>query len=400
MQAQKFRIHLKPHKYQEDFLKKGKKYYSFISGIGAGKTVAGLMRVMRNAFEWNVGEVGYIVSPTYPMLRNVIIPEMDKWGIFDIPGVEYHRSEHRLDLPNGSKIIMESADNDRKIERLRGPSIAWFWLDEAATMPEMVWKIMIGRLRTGNYRNGFVTTTPKGFNWVHERFWKSEDAETIYGVPSQMNPYLPKDYFEAISEYKGQFYEQEVLGKFVKFEGLVYPWFDPKTHVIAELPANFERIVYGVDWGFRGPGCILALGEREGKVYVLQEFYQRGCTVADMLASARDMQQRWGVGIFFCDPSEPSNIEEFRRGGINAQKADNSILPGIQKVTSLKDNLLVSERCQNLINEFQMYRYDENDKETPLKINDHAADAMRYACMGMGKGAEYKIIGELGDYDF
>ena len=393
-------VELHPYQEQRPFLDDEKRYYGFVSGIGAGKTFTGLCRTSRNIFEWNPGEPGMIIAPTVPSLRNVIIPEVRKWGLFDIPGANWRRSEKTLELPNGSTIIFESADNDRKIERLRGPSLAWFWMDEAAVIAYSAWKIMIGRLRAGEYQNAFVTTTPKGFNWVYDRFGPDqEDAEfadvgqgrllttentaTILQVPSTANPHNPEAYEEITDEYEGRFYEQEVLGKFVQFEGRVYPWFDRATHVVDDVPENIGRVFYAVDWGFRGPAAMLAIAEtRTGEIVVLEEFYESRMTVNELVRIAEDMQQRWMPGPFYCDSAEPASIEEFQRAGLDAQPAVKDVTPGIQKVTSLQGELFVHASCQNLINEFGMYRYQDGDEnEDPVKMNDHALDALRYGLM-------------------
>jgi len=116
-----------------------------------------------NAEYWNPGYPGMIISPTVPNLKNAILPEMRKWGILD--DWEFKgkgADEPGLHSPNGTRIILESADNDRKIGRLRGPSVAWVWMDEPAEIAPRAFEVAIGRVRTGNYQNIFVTGTPKG----------------------------------------------------------------------------------------------------------------------------------------------------------------------------------------------------------------------------------------------
>jgi len=262
-----------------------------------------------------------------------------------------------------------------------------------------VWDILIGRLRQPGYEyRAWITGTPKGFNWVYEIFVEDPipDSFILYNIPTRSNIFLSRDYIQSLEQqYMGQFALQELEGKFVKFEGLVYPGFEIGKHVTDSVPSKFDRILYGVDWGFRNPACILAMGLKDDVVYVLQEFYSPKTTDDELIEIAKQMQHKWGVGTFHCDPSEPASIEKFRRGGLDAVKANNEITPGIKAVTALieSDRLLVHRSCQNLINEFQMYRYDDNDKETPLKINDHAMDALRYAVMALHSARGYISVG-------
>jgi len=370
------------------------RFHNFTSGIGAGKTVSGIIRMLANVQAWNPGETGMIVAPNTIALKNVILPELSKWGILD--SWEYRgpqSAEPGLHAPNGTRVLLESANNDRKIERLRGPTLAWFWMDEAAIIPEKAWDILVGRLRTGDYRNAWITTTPRGFNWVYEKFHPESDSQldsvnNVLGVPSYANPHLPIDYRrDILGDYEGHFRQQEVEGAFVQPEGLVHDWFERETHVVQTdaVPESFDRYIYGVDWGFYPhPAAILAIGVRDGAYWVLEEYYERRNTVDDLAnvlvgtEHTDGMIDRYGNGPVYCDPSEPANIQTFKREGLSAKKADNSVTPGIQRVTSVQDELRVVETCQNLINEFNQYRYDDSGDE-PVKESDHAQDGLRYA---------------------
>jgi len=370
------------HPAQRQFVESGARYVAFISGIGAGKTVGGIGRLLRNISGWNPGHTGYVLAPTVPSLRNVIIPELEKWGVLN--RAEYNRTEKKLTFPNGSTVIFESADNDRKIERLRGPSIGWFWMDEAATIDSRAWDIMTGRLREGDHLNAFVTTTPKGENWVYHKFVDPEDhldsADVVRGVSTHENPHLPDDYTdEIVEEYEGRFYEQEVRGEFVGFEGLVYPWFDD-VNLVNEPPDDYDEVVYGVDWGHNNPAVALAI-VRAGETWtVADEWYERRCTVNDHSRAVESLVDEYGNGPIYCDPSEPANIEQFRRDGLPAKPAENDVTPGIQHVASLADDLRVARGCQNVRNEFNQYQYkDDGESDDPLKQHDHAMDGVRYA---------------------
>lgn len=394
-------MNLEPYDEQTPFLGRKRRYYGFISGIGAGKTFVGGLRALLNAQEWNPGELGAIIAPTGTNIRDVIVPELRQMGLFDVDGVEYRgksAEEPGIHFTNGSRIILEGADNRRKIERLRGLNLAWFWMDEAAIIPEAAWDILTGRLRQGEYRNGFVTTTPKGANWVHDRFVDAVDGEhiahgdaTVYAdaetlslleVPTHANPHNPEDYRQSVeSEYDGAFYRQEVLGEFTKFDGLVYPWFREDDHVVADAPAGpYDRVIYGVDWGFSNPSVALAIGIKGDQYVVLDEFAEPRITDDDLADVVAGMYDEYGPGTVFCDPAEPGSIETFKRAGLDATGAENPITPGIKYVTSMQDQLLVHDSCQTLINEFGMYQYRDDDaRDEPIDANNHALDALRYA---------------------
>lgn len=223
-----------PFREQEEFLRGDKRYLGYISGVGAGKTYAGIIRTFLNMEKWNVGEMGAIVAPTRQMVVNVIIPEMRDLGLLD--KWEYKSSysdEPGLHSPNGSRALILSADNDRTIERLRGLNLAWGWIDEEAVVDPRARDILMQRLRTGSYRNLYITTTPKGKNHTYDFFvgdvqadkqrlgnatiYETADRVAIVGVPTGANPHTPEDYKDAMeADLPEEIRAQEVEGEFIE----------------------------------------------------------------------------------------------------------------------------------------------------------------------------------------
>jgi len=90
------------------------------------------------------GSIGVVAAPTYRMLYDATLMTFHEvCGKFIAPN-GFSKSEMRVRLIDDKVILFRSADDP---ERLRGPNLGWFWLDEAALMPELAWEIMIGRLR-------------------------------------------------------------------------------------------------------------------------------------------------------------------------------------------------------------------------------------------------------------
>ena len=391
-------IRWKPTEPQAQIIYSSAKFRIFLGGIGSGKTVMGCMNMVIQAVK--PGSLGVVVAPTYSMLRDVIWREMWQW-IPQESVVKFEATKHELVFVNGSVVLFRSADNPRQIERLRGLSIAWFWIDECTLMPKLVWDILVGRLRQPNMKySGMLTGTPK-INWVYDTFinpetcLKGSEYFVLKEIPTVSNIYLPPEYIKSLKQqYSGQFYEQEILGKFVSFEGLIYAL---KSSSIISIPNyKFNKILYGVDFGFKNPSAVVVLGEHEKKYYIIDEFYQRQITDDELIDVIKQKQDVWGTGRVYCDPSAPASIEKMRREGIQAEKANNDVLGGIRQVRTLLDSgkLLISSHCQNLINEFRSYVWDNNEKkEQPVKLNDHACDALRYVSLELQRPPAFKILG-------
>jgi len=214
--------------------------------------------------EWNPGEMGAIIAPTRTMVVDVIVNEMRNLNLFE-KGFEYasaHTEEPGIHGPNGSRALILSADNKRTVERLKGLNLAWWWVDEEAEVPPRAREILMQRLRTGEYRNGFITTTPKGKNHTYEFFVGGKDTDeyeygsgfvyesdvslAITGVPTWANPHTPDDYHEDMEDLPEEIRAQEVEGRFVEVSGGVYTrdmfhWID------ADRVSNNVEPMIGVD---------------------------------------------------------------------------------------------------------------------------------------------------------
>jgi len=340
--------------------------------------------------------MGAIVAPTTTMIKDVIIPLMREWGLLDRWTYKStHTEEPGLHTPEGGRILILSADNQRTIERLAGLNLAYWWIDEGARVPARAIEILEQRLRVGEYRNGYVTTTPMGYDHIYDFFidetagdtreYKSAklhdtgDRLSILNVPTFANPHTPDDFKDEMEAKDGQVFDREVMGEFTDFEGLVYKWFDRENRVGTDaLPETWDRTIYGVDWGGSAPTAIVALRQSGDEWYVVDEFYERR-VVNDTIASELErMESRYGRGPVYCDSAEPRAIEALSREGFDARESEKAVETGIRYVDSLRDRLYVVEDCQHVIDEFNTYRYKDGSDDV-LKEHDHALDALRYA---------------------
>jgi PBSX family phage terminase large subunit len=395
-----------PHEKQFDFITSTAKFRAFVGGVGSGKTLIGCTESLKFCVK-NPGCLFVIASPTYPMLRDAT-----QRTFFDIcpPHLikSFNKSHNEVMLINGSEILFRSCEDP---ERLRGPNLAGFYGDEAALWPHMAWKILIGRLRQPGFEHkAWITSTPKGFTWIYDEFVKKQrgDYELVY-CSSKDNPYLPEDFIRALEEsYSGNFARQEIYGEFVAHEGVVYNQFQRLVHVQKCQQKEIKSVIYGVDWGYTNPSVILAIGlDSDNRAYVMEEFYQKRIAIEDLVGIAKQMQARYGEGAFYADPSEPQFIAAFNNAGLSCIAANNEIMPGINNVGKLlevKDDkrasLYIDPSCVNTIMELENYSYPESrenrpELDKPLKVHDHAMDALRYALISLRQG-EFVVLDKLG----
>ena len=402
------------HTTQDDFVNSTARFSLFVGGLGSGKTTAGAVRAILRARDYH-GSLGFIGAPTYPMLRDATAR-----AFFDLLPRDairdYSKSEGHLRLVNGSEILFRSLDEP---DHARGVNLAWFWLDEAPLAGYYAWQILKGRLRQRGYATaGWATGTPHG----RDGFWRDFEqrprpSHALFRAATYANLHnLPPDYIAELG-YSGAFRQQEVFGLFVAFEGLVYT-FDPSPqgHVRAPDPTKvWSDVVGGVDWGYANPAAALVFAlDGDSRAWQLDEFYQRRASLDDTLIPAiLDLTRRHGVRRWFCGPDEPEHITALaaalarERLPALALKADNAVRPGIQTITgllALRDDgtrgLYIAPRCVHTIAEYATYHYATADSshrdpsEQPVKQNDHALDATRYAlhtALGQARAADAQI---------
>ena len=236
---------------QEKFLASSAQYRAFVGGIGSGKTYAGALAALLEA---NKHTLGLVIAPTYPMLRDASLRTF-----LQIAGRwvrEFNKAEMSCVLGNGAEVLFRSADNP---DRLRGPNASWFWFDEGAVVPDVEpWQVAIGRLREGGkVGRGWVTTTPKGYNWVYDEFGPtvveaSGGAKELFTTRTADNPFLAPEFVQGLqNQYSGAFRKQELEGAFVPLEGTAFRNIRACLGEWEQWP--FEpyagTFVMGVDWG-------------------------------------------------------------------------------------------------------------------------------------------------------
>lgn len=386
---------------QLEFVLSDAYYLAFIAGIGSGKSLSGATRALL-ASQGQVGNqripvpnLGMATAPTYPMLRDASLR-----AFLELAGslvAEYNKSESRAIMTNGSEILFRSTERP---ERLRGPNLSWWWADEASLYAPGTWQIGVGRLRQHGRGHAWVTTTPRGRNWVWQRFAQGKRGYQMVKAATWQNPFLDEDFIRGLmEEYTGDFARQELDGDFVAFEGLVYGEFDRGSHVVSKRPKEWAYAVGGIDHGWTNPGVMLVgLVDYDGRVYIVHEEYERRRRVEDWARVGMQLTEQWGVQTWYADPSEPDFIRQYNEAGMRVVNANNEVNAGIQDVKSMlavrrdgRPRLTLAPEAVWTASEMEQYQWMSNReglRDQVKKANDHAMDALRYLVRGVTQQGE------------
>ena len=430
---------------QQAFLASEARFSFYVGGVGAGKTTAGALRAIAYALD-HPGALGLIGAPTYPMLRDTTqraffallgepgdplpnpspvrgrgasrahadlpspgvsrgrVAEPGEAGRGSALSYSYHKVEGHLRLENGSEILFRSADQP---DRMRGLTLAWFWLDEAPLCGYYAWQVLKGRLRQEGYATqGWATGTPKGRDGFARDFeLHPRPSHALYRAATTANAaHLPQDYIDDLG-LSGALYDQEVLGLFTAFSGLVYAFSADATDGHIHEPEEgkrFARVIGGVDWGSTNPTAAVIFGlDGDDRAWQLDEWYERRAPLdAVVLPALVDLTRTYGVETWYCGPDEPEHIAALQtalaRAGLSSRAlpAEDAVRPGIQTVTRLLGRrgdgtrgLYVAPRCVHTIAEYGMYQYPAQTLSPyPLPDAGRGTEATTLA-FGSGSGS-------------
>jgi hypothetical protein len=382
----------------------------------------------------NPGRMGLIGAPTFPMLRDAT--QRSLFEALDNEGINYrfNPGPNMLTFPHGrrfggAQVIFRSLDH---FERVRGTNLAWFGIDELTYCKPEAWSRLEGRLRDpfARQRIGFGCWTPKGFDWVYEKFIRPDrDHPNAYAAvlasPGE-NTHLPDDFYTDLGKsYDKKFFEQEVLGQYLNvFSGQAYYAYDPAANV---RKLDFDPslpVLWSLDFNVEPMSSVIAqrkpMPAREDDfIHVLDELVIHQSNTAAACEAFRERMEKWAElkrnrgqimdVIVYGDASgngrrtSAENTDYqiiklfFRRFGhlFNVQYKVGSANPAVRdRVNAVNARLCNSKgerrlfhdpRCKELAKDFNqvVYLSDSHGNTVPEldksdKARSHLGDAMGY----------------------
>lgn len=385
--------------------------------IRSGKTISSLIRwltyIAREAPK--SGELFMVGQTLQTLERNLLGPLQDPAVFGELARHVHHTPGASVALILGRRVALVGATDVKAFKRIRGATGAGAYVDELSLLPANFLTELLGRLSLPGAKL-FGTTNPDGpAHWLKTEYIDRAEALGLrhFTFTLDDNPSLDDDYVRAIkAEHQGLWYRRLILGEWVAAEGTVYEQWAPDRHVVTTLPTIDRWLAVGLDYGTTNPLDALLIGRGTEldpdagrpvtRLYVAAEWRhdpkvaKQRLTDAQHSANLREWLQQTpredgsaDVGVrpdFLCvDPSAASFMEQLmadRVHGLTA--ANNDVLDGIRTVSSLlgADRLRVHASCRPLISEMASYSWDDKATEAgqdkPLKVADHAVDALRY----------------------
>lgn len=320
-----------------------------------------------------------VCSVAFPHLRKGAMRDwrkiMEDFKLYD--PAAHMKTEQLYTYPTGSYIEFFSVDNQLKV---RGPGRDILFINEANIINYETFRQLLLRTKKAI----FIDYNPADeFHWIYDKVLTRPDCYFIKSTYRD-NPFLPKEQVYEIESYKEadpNFWQIYGEGERGHSEGVIY------THWQTTGGETDGEVRYGLDFGYNNPTALCRLVQRDMGLYVSEEIYQSHLTNTDLIGMLKQIVKP--SDPIYCDAAEPQRIEEIKRAGFKAIAANKDVKAGIDFIKSRK--LFIHQGSANLLKEIKSYKFKVNKNkiantpEEPLKLNDHAMDAMRYAAISFKK---------------
>lgn len=375
---------LRLSKPQLAFLALKEKFALFRGGLGSGKTHAGAAWVILMVLRYPKAQ-GLITAPTYKQLNDATLPTL--FRLLTQLGIPFNYvggSKAHLKI-NNTIIHCRSVKN---YEDLRGPEYGWCLADEAALYKIEAINVIIGRLRDMHGpRTLRCTTTPRGFNWMHEFFEeKSDSTKATVTAKTGDNRYLPEDYLPTLeAQYDNKFLAQERDGEYINiFAGQVYYAFDRTKHVMEFDESIFRNTTTRVGVDFNVNPITSCGGWIHGnKLVISDEIYKNDSNTYELADMIYD---KWSSHKTTLHPDSTGKGRK-----TSSVRTDHQILKDKGFILQVKTNpevkdryncinglfahnrVIIHPRCKKLIKDLEQFTHGNKDD-----MLSHMSDCLGY----------------------
>ncbi len=327
-------------------------------------------------------------------------------------------SKGRVSFPNGSRILLGGFNNERDIDKYLGIEYDEIVVEEITQISEERITKLRGSLRTSRpeWRVRFyISTNPGGIGhrWVKKTFvdpYRRKRESLFLGglvrfIPGTYrdNKFLDTEYIDYLLSLTGPLGKAWRDGDWDAFEGMAFPQWDERYHVIDPRPIPESWVKWrAIDWGYAKPfACLWMMKDPDTeRIYVYRELYQVELTDRQQARMIVEMTPPMeNIAITYADPSMwarqnrrgevYSTAQEYGEEGVMLSKADNDRLSGKRKVDRLLGRLpdqlpglQIFSTCKNLIETLPALplatRKDQVTEDVDTDAEDHAYDALRY----------------------
>lgn len=376
-------MELKVSKVYKEFLQTQKRYAVLYGGAGSGKSVVAAQKILMRLLGEHphnflvVRKVARTLRESVFALFKKLINDLNLDSEFKI-----NNTNMTIEAFNGNRIIFFGLDNAEKIKSIT--DITSIWVEEATELKEDDFDQLDLRLRgeTKNYKQIIITFNPvSSKHWVKKKFFDFA-TDDVFALKTTYldNPFVGDEYrlvMQRLKDDNPEYYKIYALGEWGEAKGLIYKEYE----TINSMPEFFETEFVGLDFGYNHAYAVVHVRIKEKNLYVDELVYEKGRTNEEIIEYLENYYPFVKDLTIYADSARPDLISDYEKAGFMVEKANKAVFDGINTVKSFK--LFITQRSVNILKEIELYRWredkDGNSIDEPVKLNDDAMDAIRYA---------------------
>jgi phage terminase large subunit len=146
---------------------------------------------------------------------------------------------------------------------------------------------------------------------------------------------------------------------------------------LCDVLPEADETIYGLDFGYNNQTSLVEVAIKDQNIYTKEIIFESYLTNGQLIERLKDKEIH---NIIYADSAEPQRIEEIRKAGFDIKPAEKEVGKGIDTVKTRK--WFITKDSVNILKEAKSYSWrvkDEKVTDEPVKANDHAMDAIRYA---------------------
>jgi PBSX family phage terminase large subunit len=398
--------------------------------VRSSKTIASLIRWIEFVRNSSFGEFLITGKTESTVYRNLVGGTMGLINIMDEGMCEFKRSGD-----GGSRLIMRfvidgdiiektcwvvGANDEGAETKIRGMTVGGWLGDEITLHPEGFVKQALNRLSVEGAKAFWTTNPDSPYHFIKTEYMDKTETRNykVFHFTLFDNPALPSEYLANITNaYSGLWYKRMIEGLWVMADGVIYDNFRHEQvqaggHVVAQLPDGVTPTTYyvGIDYGQTNATVFLlvTIGS-DGNLYLIDSYYHSGAEGMAVSKSPSDYAKDFddwlrvydrlhgtsvskNINQIIIDPSAKGFILELYKNSkfkSRIRQANNDVLLGINNLSSIiaRNRLYVVAQNKDVLKELSTYSWDAKAQlkgiDKPMKVNDHAMDALRYLGMAL-----------------
>ena len=307
----------------------------------------------------------------------------------------YWVANNEIRAKNGSKFIFKGVQGN--VDSIKSiPGITELWLEEAQTISEESWDVLIPTIREAGSEI-IVTFNPKDPDDATYRrmIVNKPDSAWLQKVNSEDNPYLSDE----MKEEREQAWRTDPEKAAWVWGGEVRTISDSQVlrgkvscQEFDADEARWDGPYYGIDFGFsQDPSAAVRCWIHDHKLWIDHNWAKKGVETDDLPAALVSNIPGIEKSVSRADSARPETISYLKKHGLPlcSSVSKHKIEDGIAFLRSF-EQIAIHPRCKPILEESRKYSYKVNragDVTTQIVDKDnHSIDALRYAVAPLVKG--------------